>query len=113
MEALERVPTPERSRIEAEPDLVVIFEGPYDDWRQTAIQERMARLSRYDRSQCCHIVHSVPHDSLRELFTEIKYRGSHLYLTDLSERFYESFGQSWKKFSDMVEVANLVPVEES
>lgn len=88
------------------PDLVVIFEGPYADWRQDAIQERMSRLSRYNRAQCCHIVHSVPSRELKQLAAELKDRGSSMYVTDLTSRFYESFGQSWWELNEQVGESN-------
>lgn len=108
VQALENVPSPRRSRLGGEPDLVVIFEGPYSDWQKDAIQERMTRLSKYDRSQCCYIVHSVPQENLKQLFAETRVRGSHLYVTDLTEKFYESFGKSWTRFSELAEGANVV-----
>lgn len=104
---MEQVPDPKQSREGGGPDVVIIFEGPYSDWQQDAIQERMSELSSYDRSQCCHVVHSVPDTDLEQLFGETQSRGTYLYLTSLTEKFYESFDNSWRKFALLVEKVNL------
>lgn len=61
----------------------------YRDWLAT---------SPYERSRTCYMVHSVPDEKVEELTRALQERAEYLFVTSAVERFYESFGSSWRVF---------------
>jgi len=80
-------------------DTTVIFEGPYQSYQEQAATLASLPLNRSDYS---YIVHSLPTSMSKVNLRKFAYRLSELseflFLTDLSENYYESFGPDWRDF---------------
>jgi len=79
-------------------DITVIFESSYQDY-----QERKATLSSLpkDRLRSSYIIHSLPSKGFRDLgkfVDSISVQAGALFVTDLDERYYKSFGSNWETF---------------
>lgn len=44
------------------------------------------------------MVHSVPEEEVANLTIALRERAEYLFVTSLTENFYESFGPSWETF---------------
>lgn len=80
------------------PDVTVVFEESSALWHEAESQTRLAELLRYKRGNCCYMVHSVPQHLIRTLTRDLRSRGAFLFVTDLEDRYYESFGKMWDEF---------------
>lgn len=80
------------------PDVTVIFEESSALWHEAGTQTRLADLLRYRQDQCSYMIHSVPQHLIRPLTREMRSRGAYLFLTELQDRYYESFGKTWTDF---------------
>lgn len=80
------------------PDITVIFEESSALWHEAESQSRLAELLQYKREHCSYMIHSVPEHLIRMLTKEMKTRGAYLFITELQEQYYESFGKSWREF---------------
>jgi hypothetical protein len=87
-------------------DTQVIFEGAYSDVpSQDTMKAKLDILSN-DRSRFTYVVHSMPSNvkqpDLRKLVQDAARNAAFLFVTDLTEDYYESFGSRWKDFVDSV-----------
>lgn len=58
------------------------------------------------------MISAVPGNKIGEAVQELCHRGAYLFVTDLVDDFYESFGKSWADFVVAMEAAgNSTPVE--
>lgn len=80
------------------PDVTVVFEESSALWHEESTQRRLEDLLQYKRENCSYMIHSVPEALIKTLVSEMKRRGAYLFITDLQERYYESFGSSWREF---------------
>lgn len=86
-------------------DITVVFEGSYQDYQEDsssrALRAQLASLP-YDRSGVSCIMFSVrtgmSQGDRRSLADELSQHAEFLYLTDLSQNYYESFGPHWQDF---------------
>ena len=79
-------------------DITVVFEESFDLYKQQS--KAVAKLSD-DRSKKAIIIHSVPSSTrLRKFVDQLAPQAENLYLTDLTENYYQSFGNEWQKFVD-------------
>lgn len=86
-------------------DITVVFEGSYQDYQEDsssqALRARLASLP-YDRSRVSCIMFSVrtgmSQGDRRSLADELSQHAEFLYLTDLNQDYYESFGPHWQDF---------------
>jgi len=57
------------------------------------------------------MISAVPENKIREVVKELCHRGAYLFVTDLVDNFYESFGKSWRDFVVAMEAAgNSTPM---
>ncbi|KAF8859950.1 hypothetical protein BDZ45DRAFT_672879 [Acephala macrosclerotiorum] len=80
-------------------DITVVFEGSYQSYQEQATALVSLPLNRSDYS---YIIHSLPTGlsevNLRKFAYRLSERSEFLFLTDLSENYYESFGPDWRDF---------------
>ena len=84
--------------------MTTVLEEPYKKYRSAALQERLSTLVPYDRPRCSYMVHSVPRDKVKELVSELRFRGEFLFVTDQRYHFYDRFGSSWSDFIEAMEI---------
>jgi hypothetical protein len=83
-------------------DITVVFEDSYQ-----AYQTKKASLAALpkDRAGYSYMLHSVPtvsEASLRKIVDQLSQRAEFLFLTSLSQDYYESFDPQWANFADVV-----------
>ncbi|KAH0537521.1 hypothetical protein FGG08_005696 [Glutinoglossum americanum] len=89
------------------PDVTVVFEETYQTYQlapsSKTLQDKLASLP-YGRSRYCYLMHSVPKSmggaDLRRLVDGLSKYAGYLFLTDLSDNYYASFGSKWLDFID-------------
>lgn len=74
-----------------------MFEESYDRYLSAGPSERVA-LQQFERANCCYIIHSVPAQDVQQLVLDLRHRAAYLFVTDLNQRMYNEFGQSWDDF---------------
>jgi hypothetical protein len=78
----------------------VVFEGPYSDLQSQ--QAQLASLSE-GRSQYSYMLHSVPASTdLGKFVDSLSQRAEFLFLTGLTQNYYENFGPQWEEFVDVM-----------
>jgi hypothetical protein len=81
-------------------DVTVVFEGSYADFQ---LQQAPLALLSDDRLHNGYILHSVPANiSLANLVNPASKSAEFLFLTSLTQNYYESFGPEWTNFIDVV-----------
>jgi hypothetical protein len=83
-------------------DITVVYEGSYSGYL-----DRQADITSLpgDRSQYSYLLHSVPVNN--ELRKSVYLMGQHaqfLFLTSLTEDYYESFGAYWERIVDVMTI---------
>jgi hypothetical protein len=84
-------------------DITVVFEGS-----EQTYQSQQAALTAlpYHRSRYSYLVYSIAPSSskneLRSTVDRLSQRAEFLFLTDLSENYYESFGTLWRDYIDVI-----------
>ncbi|KAF2010103.1 hypothetical protein BU24DRAFT_444743 [Aaosphaeria arxii CBS 175.79] len=79
------------------PDLTTVVEDSFANYRTDDYQRWLA-TSPYNRTRSSYMVHSVPKCEVSALTHELRDRAEYLFVTDLTQAFYESFGPSWAEF---------------
>ncbi|KAF2129325.1 hypothetical protein P153DRAFT_396608 [Dothidotthia symphoricarpi CBS 119687] len=79
------------------PDITTVVETSYAEFVTPNFQQWLA-TSPYDRSRSSYMVHSVPDGEVANLTIALRERAQYLFVTSLTENFYESFGPSWGEF---------------
>ncbi|ERF71976.1 hypothetical protein EPUS_07446 [Endocarpon pusillum Z07020] len=96
---------PDARLTDADVDITVVFEASYQEYQEDssskALRARLASLP-IDRSRVSCIMFSVrtgmSQGDRRSLADELSQHAEFLYLTDLSQNYYESFGPHWQDF---------------
>lgn len=86
------------------PDVIVTCEEPYQRYRGEEVQKRLKEY-HYDRARSAYMISAAPEKEIGEVVQELSQRGAYLFVTDLVDDFYESFGKSWADFVAAVEAA--------
>ncbi|OJJ07410.1 hypothetical protein ASPVEDRAFT_56802 [Aspergillus versicolor CBS 583.65] len=86
------------------PDLSFVCEESYSRYRSADVQEWLA-LHPCDRTRAGYIISGVPMSELHGLVQELRHRSAYLFITELEENFYESFGLSWEGFMRALQAA--------
>ena len=60
--------------------------------------DRSISSGDYNRSSSSLIVHSVPIDQIEALTLDLAERAEYVFVTDLTEEYYNSFGPGWERF---------------
>lgn len=60
--------------------------------------DRSISSGEYNRSSSSLIVHSVPIDQIETLTLDLAKRAEYVFVTDLTEDYYNSFGPGWERF---------------
>lgn len=60
--------------------------------------DRSISSGDYNRSSSSLIVHSVPIDQIETLTLDLAKRADYVFVTDLTEDYYNSFGPGWERF---------------
>ncbi|KAI1860481.1 hypothetical protein JX265_009880 [Neoarthrinium moseri] len=92
------------------PDLVCICEEPYHKLRSENLQKRLEDF-RIDRSRSIYQISGVPAGEVQDVAQEMCRRGQYVFVTDLVDDFYESFGPSWNEFVGAVNRSRCVEVK--
>lgn len=87
-------------------DVIITCEEPFDRYMDTEVQERLVEYPLH-RARAGHQVSGVPRERIREMTRDMRRRAAYVFLTSLTEDFYESFGECWKSFVDAVEIDHL------
>lgn len=94
---------PDRRLNDSNTDATVVYEGPYSSYQSQ--QARLASLP-LDRGRYCNILHSLPNyikgRELKKFVNVMSMHAEYLYLTDLSENYYERFSGRLKEYIDAV-----------
>lgn len=89
---------PDSGLADTGPDLILTCEEPYDRYISDEVQRRLKELP-YDRKRCGYVINAVPLKDLARLVQELRNRACYLFVTELSENFYERFSPaSWEVF---------------
>jgi hypothetical protein len=105
---------PEKRTTQVKPDITAIFEASYTTFEDESVQERLSATANHDhyrRTSVSFIVHSTPIGEIKALVDELKLRAQYLFVTDLQERYYESFGAGWDVFVDAVASRSAVDAD--
>lgn len=81
-------------------DITVVFEGSYSD-----LQSQQAQLASLPegRSHYSYMLHSVPAKTdLGKFVDSLSQHAEFLFLTSLTQNYYESFGSQWEEFVDAI-----------
>ncbi|KKY22815.1 putative cell surface protein [Phaeomoniella chlamydospora] len=94
------------------PDMIVTCEEPYGRYKGQEVQQRL-REYHYDQPRSGYMISAVPEGQIEPLVSELRHRGSYLFVTDLVDDFYESFGESWSNFVAAIETGMMAKAEVS
>jgi hypothetical protein len=90
------------SRILGTTDRTVVFEEQYQTYINRQAAKALAALP--DRDVLCALMHSIPTDmpntQLRALVNELRELSGSLFLTDLSENYYQRFSPRFQEYID-------------
>lgn len=89
--------TPPDERLTRMTDVIITCEEPYQRHNDATIQDHLAKFG-FDRLRCGYQVSGVPVDQIGRFVSAVKSRCTYLFVTDLVDDFYESFGKSWRAF---------------
>ncbi|KAL5333161.1 Spherulation-specific family 4 [Aspergillus crustosus] len=79
-------------------DLTFVCEEPYMRLRSEEVQKWLG-LHPVDRTRAGYMISGVPDDELHGLVQELRHKSAYLFVTEVEEAFYESFGErSWEGF---------------
>lgn len=84
-------------------DITIVFENAYEAYqtKQSALVSLSGGRSRYS-----YVVHSAPtsmsKSDLRDFVNKMSKTAEFLFVTDLSQDYYSSFGPDWQAFVDVV-----------
>ncbi|KAJ9112226.1 hypothetical protein QFC22_006310 [Naganishia vaughanmartiniae] len=104
--------TPDASIANQKPDITAVFEDAYSRYRSQSKEDRIS-AGLYDRAASLFIVHSTPLGEIKRLVNELRSRVGYLFVTDLQERYYESFGPGWTSFVKAVVADPVVDTAQS
>lgn len=79
------------------PDVFINCEEPYERYLGEEVQKRLKDY-HYDQPKSGYMISGVPEDKVAEFVRELRHRAAYLFVTDLVDNFYESFGPSWGAF---------------
>ncbi|KAL4783563.1 Spherulation-specific family 4 [Aspergillus varians] len=86
-------------------DLTFVCEESYERYRSDEVQ-RWLGLHPIDRARAGYMISGVPVDELHALVQELRHRSAYLFVTEVVEDFYESFGaRSWGNFMQALQAA--------
>jgi hypothetical protein len=83
------------------PDVTIVTENSCELYESPYIQELLA-VEPYDREHSCIIVHTTPPEKLVPVVEAVRAQAAHVFVTDLTSNFYESFGPSWGQFVELL-----------
>ena len=92
---------PDERMAESKPDVTAVFEQAYAMFKDESVQESLGS-GRYEKAAASIIVHSTPVEEIKGLVDELKGMAEYLFVTDLTEDYYSSFGAGWDTFVDAV-----------
>jgi hypothetical protein len=104
---------PDAELADSGPDVIITCEEPYHRYCGGEVQKRLKEY-HYDRAKSGYMISAVPANEISEVVQELCHRGAYLFVTDLVDDFYESFGKSWGDFVAAMDTAgksSLMPPE--
>ena len=84
--------------------MIITCEEPYDRYKGKEVQKRLKEY-HYDQARSGYLISAVPGNQVAPFTHELRHRGAYLFVTDLVDDFYESFGRSWEDFVDAMETS--------
>lgn len=85
-------------------DINVIFEKPYDTYQR---EKSELSSSPYDRSRSSYMINAVPSMTFKDLGAFVDSISQHavaLYVTNVKQDYYKSFGSQWFDFIDVLPI---------
>lgn len=83
------------------PDLTVVFEAAYETWFEHNFSQTIA-AAKLDPSRLASIVHTLPaglsQAEISSFVKQVKSITSSVFVTELAEDMYSSFGSVWLSF---------------
>ena len=86
------------------PEVIVTCEEPWQKYKSEQVQKRL-RDYHYEQPRSGYMISGVPRNEITLLTQELRHRGAYLFITDLVDNFYESFGPSWDEFVAAMDTA--------
>jgi hypothetical protein len=86
---------------EAGPDITTVAEVDYGQFQTAEYQDWLAK-SPYGRDQSSYMIHGAPVDGLADFVSALRGRARYLFVTNLSEGCYQSFGDAWEVFVEAI-----------
>lgn len=80
-------------------DVSMSFEGSWDNYQDPESRDWLAG-NPYDREHTAYIIFGAPADEVGCITAEAKTNASYVYVTDVLDDPYKSFGESWEAFVD-------------
>jgi hypothetical protein len=77
--------------------VIITSEEPYERYKGDEVQKRLKDY-HYEQPKSGFMISGVPDGEIGPLMAELRQRGAYLFVTDLADDFYESFGKSWDEF---------------
>jgi Spherulation-specific family 4 len=72
-------------------------EEPYQKYKGHEVQKRLKEYY-YDQSRSGYMISGTPREEISSAVRELRHRGAYVFVTDLVDDIYESFGPSWTEF---------------
>jgi hypothetical protein len=79
------------------PDVTTIAELDYAQFQTVGYRDWLA-TSPYGREQTSYMIHTAPMGNIAEFVLAMRQKAAFLFVTDLGECCYQSFGDGWKTF---------------
>ncbi|KAL2859257.1 Spherulation-specific family 4 [Aspergillus pseudodeflectus] len=84
--------------IAATAEMTFICEEPYSRYRSDEVQKWL-ELHPFERTRAGFMLSGVPNEELHGLVQELRHRSAYIFVTEVVDDFYESFGErSWGAF---------------
>jgi len=90
--------TPPDTRLAHTADVVVTCEESFTRYRSKEVQDHLARFDYAQAMSACQIS-GTPCTEIGSLTQALRREYAYLFVTDLVDNFYESFGNGWEEFT--------------
>ncbi|KAH4035996.1 hypothetical protein HBI56_063440 [Parastagonospora nodorum] len=96
---------PDADLMDEKPDIVVMFEGAYDDMPEREALHAELAAAKGERESFAMLVNSVPKDlgrgGLRRIVESVRRDVEWLYLTNLTDNVYAGYSSFWEQWLDV------------
>lgn len=96
---------PDEGMMAYKPDMIVVFDGSYDDLPGGVTLHEQLATAKGDRAEYAMLVHSVPttlgRSGLRGIIGNVREDIEWLYLTDLTDKPWSEYPSIWEQWLDV------------